>query len=147
MLNIQSLPINFEIEYFYNNKLKEQVENKINTQIENNSKSLGQIIPRIVLKEEDNYYYLNEFNIKLRNDYDILRKLEESKKGINNEVVGKIKEIINDLLKNLNICKLKREAKTEDIIDTIFEDKNKNVFEESIDFIRIFLSNIKQQKE
>ena len=80
----------------------------------------------------------------MRNDYDILRNLEESKKGINNEVVGKIKEIINDLLKNLNICKLKKEDKTEDIIDTIFEDKDKNVFEESIDFLRIFLSNIKQ---
>ena len=141
MLSIQSLPLNFGIEYFYNNKLKEQVENKIINQIENNSKSLDEIVPRIVLKEEDNYYHLNEFNIKIRHDYDILRNLEEYKKGINNEIVGKIKEIVNDLLKNLNICKLKTKAKTEDIIDTIFKDEDKNVFEGSIDFIRIFLSN------
>ena len=141
MLSIQSLPLNFGKEYFYNRKLKEHVENKIITQIGNNSKSLDEIVPRIVLKEEDNYYHLNEFNIKIRNDYDILRNLEEYKKGINNEIVGKIKEIVNDLLKNLNICKLKTKAKTEDIIDTIFKDEDKNVFEGSIDFIRIFLSN------
>ena len=141
MLSIQSLPINFGIEYFYNNKLKEQIDNKIITQVDNNSKSLSEIPPRIVLEDEDNYYHLNEFNIKIRNDYDIFRNLEEYRKGINNEVVGKIKEIVNDLLKNLKICKLKKEAKIEDIIDTIFNDKDKNVFEESIDFIRIFLSN------
>ena len=103
MLSIQSLPLNFGIEYFYNNKLKEQVENKIINQIENNSKSLDEIVPRIVLKEEDNYYHLNEFNIKIRHDYDILRNLEEYNKEINNKIVGKIKEIVNDLLKNLNI--------------------------------------------
>ena len=40
MLCIQSLHINFEIEYLYKKNLKEQVENKIITQIENNSKSL-----------------------------------------------------------------------------------------------------------
>jgi len=141
MLSFQNLPINFEIEYFYNNKLKEQVDNKINTQIEINSKSLGEILPRIMLKEEDNYYHLNEFNIKMRNDYDILKNIEQYRKGINNEVIEKIKEIINELLKNLNICKLKKEAKTEDIMDTIFKDKDKNIFEESINFIRIFLSN------
>ena len=41
----------------------------------------------------------------------------------------------------MNICKLKKEAKTEDIMDTIFKDKDKNIFEEPINFIRIFLSN------
>ena len=141
MLSFQNLPINFEIEYFYNNKLKEQVDNKINTQIEINSKSLGEILPRIMLKEEDNYYHLNEFNIKMRNDYDILKNIEQYRKGINNEVIEKIKEVVGELLKNLNICKLKKEAKTEDIMDTIFKDKDKNIFEESINFIGIFLSN------
>ena len=94
-----------------------------------------------MLKEEDNYYHLNEFNKKMRNDYNILKNIEEYKKIINNEKVGKIKEIINDLLQYLNIYKIKKEAKTEDIIDIIFNLKDKNLFEESINFIRIFLSN------
>ena len=141
MLSIQSLPINFGIEYFYNNKLKEQIENKIITQFGNNDKSLCEIVPRIVLENEGNYYHLNKFSREISNDYDIFQNLEKYRKGINNEVIGKIKEIVNDLLKNLKICKLKKEVKAEDIIDTIFNDKDKNVFEESIDFIRIFFNN------
>ncbi len=69
------MPLNFEIVYLYNKNLKKQVENEIITKIENNSKYLGEIVPIIVLKEGDNYYYLNEINIKMRNDYDILRNL------------------------------------------------------------------------
>ena len=137
MLNIQSLPINFEIEQFYENNLKDNVEKKISKKIEDNF--IGKIVPKLLEVEDDNYYHLNEFNLEISNNYDFLKNIEDNIKRLNNNIINKIEEIRNNLLQNFNIGKIKKKVKITDIIDTIFDDKDNSIYEESKDLIKVLL--------
>ena len=135
MISIQSLPVNFEIEYFYNNNLKDKIENKINDKNKNNT--LREI--KLLIDEDDNNYYLDEFNSEIKSEYNISKNLEDYMKGSQSDIENKIKKIRDDLLQNFNICKIKKEVKIEDIFDTIFTDKDQVIFQELKDFLILFL--------
>ena len=124
MISIQSLPVNFEIENFYNNNLKDKIENKINDKNKNNT--LREI--KLLIDEDDNNYYLDEFNSEIKSEYNISKNLEDYMKGSQSDIENKIKKIRDDLLQNFNICKIKKEVKIEDIFDTIFTDKDQVIF-------------------
>ena len=135
MLSIQSLPLNFEIEQFYNNNLKDIVEKKINKNVENNI--VGEIGLKFSEFEDDNYYHLYEFNNEIRNNYDLFKNLEDYRKGLNDNIINKLKEIRDNLLKSFNIGKIKKKVKIEDIIETIFNDKDTAIYEDSKDLIKV----------
>ena len=136
MKSLQSLPINFEIEYFYTNNLKNNIENKIGV---NKNNILSEI--KLLIDDDENNYYLNEDNNEINNEYNIFKNLEHYNKGLNDEIVNKIKEIRDDLLKNFDICEIKKQVKIGGIYDTIFNDKDQVIFKELKDFVNLLLRN------
>lgn len=116
MMNIQKLPIKFEIEAFYESQLKNKIEDKIKIKWKNENLNANNIsndiIPKSIfdnddfsnsLEEEDDYIYYQSSDLNIRKeelnyDYNLCRNLEEYRKGLKDDVLLKIKEIRDDLL-------------------------------------------------
>ena len=129
MLNIQKLPLNFEIDYLYTNVLKNKLQNEIKGNFENISDKIENITFKLLEDEDEIYYQLdkNYAEIQTMNDCDLFKNLENYRNGYNEIIIQKVKEIRDNLLTNFNICKMKKSAKISEIFDIIFNEKNEMI--------------------
>ena len=139
-MNIQKLPLKFEIDSFYNSKLKSKVEKEIEMTFENETtkiddKLLGEI------DEEDIYYHLNKFNIELGSDFNLFDNLKDYRNGLKDDITEKITEIRDNLLLRFNIGKIKGKINIEEIIESLFNDKDEVIFEASKVLIKTLLQD------
>ena len=141
MLNIQKLPLNFEIDYLYNNELKNKLQNEINVNCININAKIDNISLKLLEDEDEIYYQLNKSNdgIQTNIEYDLFKKLENYRKIDKENIINKLKTIRDNLLKNFYICKMKKEAKISEINDIIFNEKDEIIFENSSDFVKLFI--------
>ena len=145
MLNIQKLPLHFEIDYLYNNILNNGLKNILQNEIKGNFENINDKIENISLKlieDEDEIYYQFNKNISeihTRINYDLFKNLEDYRKRFQEDIIKKVKEIRDNLLKNFDICKMKKNAKISEITDIIFSEKDKTTFEITKDFTKVFV--------
>ena len=121
MLNIQKLPLNFEIDYLYNNELKNKLQNEINVNCININAKIDNISLKLLEDEDEIYYQLNKSNdgIQTNIEYDLFKKLENYRKIDKENIINKLKTIRDNLLTNFYICKMKKEAKISEINDIL----------------------------
>ena len=131
MVNLPPMPIKFEIDYFYENFLKGKIENEYNKKSENiNDNNL----PLLMNDDEDNYYTLNNFNIKIKEKNNLFKNIKDYKDGVMDDINNKIKVIRDNIISQLNICKIKDNVETKDIIEALFEGKDNKILNELKDF-------------
>ena len=161
-INTKKSPVKFMIDEFYETELKELMEKEIkNTNVidQNDGKELTTSVSNEIAnieytnnllkgydydedEDEGNYYNSNDYEfkkIKIINNYALIDNINAYKILAHKAIVLKLKEIRNELLSRYNLCKMKKEVKIEDIIDTIFNDKDEKIFEETTDFVRVFI--------
>ena len=81
----------------------------------------------------------NISEIHTRINYDLFKNLEDCRKIFQEDIIKKVKEIRDNLLKNFDICKMKKNAKISEITDIIFSEKDKTIFEITKDFTKVFV--------
>ena len=86
------------------------------------------------------YYDLNQF-AEFKFEYDLFRNIEDYRECLKNDIIGKITEIRNEFLSNFKLSKMENEIKVEDIIKLIFEGKSELLFNETKDFLKVFIQN------
>ena len=92
-------------------------------------------------EDDDIYYKLNTYNSDLNNNYNLFRNINDYRDGALDNIIQKITNIRNDILIRLNIYKIKKDFQTKDIIETIFEGKDKKIIYGFNEIKRIFLSS------
>ena len=138
MVNLPPMPIKFEIDYFYENFLKGKIENEYNKKSENiNDNNL----PLLMNDDEDNYYKLNNFNIKIKEKNNLFKNIKDYKDGVMDDINNKIKVIRDNIITQLNICKIKDNVETKDIIEALFEGKDNKILNELKDFQRVIIAD------
>ena len=138
MVNLPPMPIKFEIDYFYENFLKGKIENEYNKKSENiNDNNL----PLLMNDDEDNYYTLNNFNIKIKEKNNLFKNIKDYKDGVMDDINNKIKVIRDNIITQLNICKIKDNVETKDIIEALFEGKDNKILNELKDFQRVIIAD------
>ena len=138
MVNLPPMPIKFEIDYFYENFLKGKIENEYNKKSENiNDNNL----PLLMNDDEDNYYTLNNFNIKIKEKNNLFKNIKDYKDGVMDDINNKIKVIRDNIITQLNICKIKDNVETKDIIEALFEGKDNKILNELKDFQRVIIDD------
>jgi len=140
-VNILKLPLNFEIEKF-SNSVKSKLEAKINKNMENGKLVWNKNLPKLKVNNEDEnmYYDLNQF-AEFKFEYDLYRNIEDYRECLKNDIIGKITEIRNEFLSNFKLSKMENEIKVEDIIKLIFDGKSELLFNETKDFLKVFIQN------
>ena len=138
MINKPTMPLKFEIDYFYNSSLKEKIEKEI-------SKNLGTLyndnLPVIIKEDKDIYYKLNNVIFEKEDKYNLFKNIKDYKDGVMGDVIEKIRNTRDDILSRFEISKLKKDVQTKDIIETIFEGKSNKIFEGIKEFQKVFISN------
>ena len=137
MINIQKLPLNFEIEYLYNNKINVEVENKKNQ--ENFINKIEDISIKLLEDEDEAYYQLYKINNEEMFDYDLLNDLNNYRNEYIIKLNKKLEENGKDLLNDFDICKLEKKVEIKDIFDIIFNNKDEIFFEKLPDFIKTLI--------
>ena len=138
MVNLPPMPIKFEIDYFYENFLKGKIENEYNKKSENiNDNNL----PLLMNDDEDNYYTLNNFSIKIKEKNNLFKNIKDYKDGVMDDINNKIKVIRDNIISQLNICKIKDNVETKDIIEALFEGKDNKILNELKDFQRVIIAD------
>ena len=143
MNNIPSLPLKFEIDYFYNSSLKEKIEQSINKNIEKIEDIYKDDIPTLIKESEDDediYYKLNKYNKKIKEKYPLLKNIKDYRNGVMDDIINKISQIRDDVLSRFNICKIKKDVQIKDILETIFNDNDNKMVEEIMEFQKVFIS-------
>ena len=138
MISLPTMPLKFEIDYFYNNLLSGKIETKMNKKFENTENMYDDKLPTLINDDEDYYYYkLNNLNIKQEEKYNLYKNIKDYKDGVMDDINNKIKEIRDDILSRLNISNIKKDVQTKDIIEAIFEDKYNNILKEVNEIQRV----------
>ena len=138
MISIPIMPIKFEIDYFYENFLKGKIETEIDKKFQN---IYDVNLPILINDNEDDYYKVNNLNIKLKEKYNLFQNIKDYKDGVMSDINDKIKKIRDNVLSQLNISKIKKNVAIEDIIQAIFEGNNNNILEGFNEFQRVVISN------
>ena len=125
----------------YDNELKNKLQNEINVNCININAKIDNISLKLLEDEDEIYYQLNKSNdgIQTNIEYDLFKKLENYRKIDKENIINKLKTIRDNLLKNFYICKMKKEAKISEINDIIFNEKDEIIFENSSDFVKLFI--------
>ena len=137
MLNIQNLPLNFEIDYLNNNELNKKIKEnfeKINNKIKDITLNLFE-------DEDEIYYQINKNNIEVNLDYNLINNLNNYRNSFQVHINEKLEKLRNNLLKNFNICKIRKKVEAKGIFDIIFNDNDKIIFENSPDFMKTLISD------
>ena len=108
MSNISTMPIKFEIDYFYENYLKGKIEPEFNKKFENTENIYDDSLLILINDNEDDYYKVNNLNIKLKEKYNLFKNIKDYKDGIMGDINDKIKKIRDEVLSQLNISKIKK---------------------------------------
>ena len=137
MLNIQNLPLNFEIDYLNNNELNKKIKEnfeKINNKIKD-------ITLHLFEDEDEIYYQINKNNIEVNLDYNLINNLNNYRNSFQVHINEKLEKLRNNLLKNFNICKIRKKVEAKGVFDIIFNDNDKIIFENSPDFMKTLISD------
>ena len=138
MINIPTMPLNFEIDYFYNSSLKKTIEKEIGKNLETLYDDHN--LPIIIKEDKDIYYKLNNMIFENEEKYNLLKHIKDFKDGVMGDIIEKITNIRDDILSRFNISRLKKDVQTKDIIETIFEGENNKIIEGIKEFQKVFIS-------
>ena len=107
MISIPIMPIKFEIDYFYENFLKGKIETEIDKKFQN---IYDVNLPILINDNEDDYYKVNNLNIKLKEEYNLFKNIKAHKNGVMGALNDKIKKIRDNVLSQINISNIKKKC-------------------------------------